>query len=98
MVQSLVFLTYYQEGSLDSDQKQRLNELLVKELSRTRGLDCESMDYFMKIIDLLTNMTADEDHNLNLYLIDSNILHVVVAKINDLSNEAGRALHQYGDR
>lgn len=52
------------------------------------------MDYLNKLIDLLTNITADKDENFNLYLVDTKIFYLIAEKITEIMDQAQQITQQ----
>lgn len=46
------------------------------------------MDYFRRLIDLLTNIVSDLDKDVNFYLMDTNLFPCIAEKISQISRLA----------
>jgi hypothetical protein len=59
LISCLTYLTFYHMNAFDLEQKQKLNDTMIKEISQIDKYDGLSIDYLRKNIDLLTNIISD---------------------------------------
>jgi hypothetical protein len=56
-----MYLTFYHMHTFDLEQKQKLNEMMMREIVRIDTFDELNIEYLRVNIDLLTNIISDED-------------------------------------
>jgi len=94
LIQILIYLTYYGSFTLDQAQKEKLTDEIINQLQKISTWKFNEMDYLNKLIDLLTNITADKDENFNLYLVDTKIFYLIAEKITEIMDQAQQITQQ----
>ncbi len=82
-----MYLTFYHMQTFDLEQKQKLNEMMMREIAQINCFDQLNIQYLRVNIDLLTNIISDEDEDINLYLLDTSIFMDIASKITQIANE-----------